>query len=87
MKYFFWLLTFPLVILADNIKPILWFKIPKFKVNNTINDFVNSREITDCFEYQENVDRLYLKCLIKGKITNINIHIDNEDYHDDSVYI
>lgn len=87
MKYFFWLLTLPLIILADNIKPILWFKIPKFQVNNTINDFVNAREIMDCFEYQENVDSLYLKCLIKGKITNINIHISDEDYHDDSVYI
>jgi hypothetical protein len=83
MKYFFWLLTVPLVILADNIKPILWFKIPKFQVNNTINDFVNAREITDCFEYQENVDSLYLKCLIKGKIININIHISDED----SIYI
>jgi hypothetical protein len=60
-----------------------WHRIPQDKVDKRVSHFLNTNNINNCFEYEENDYNLHLKCLINDKITNINIIIEDEE----SIYI
>ena len=62
---------------------LIWDRIPKYKVDKRILNFIDVNEINNCFQYEENNYNLHLKCLINDKITNIKIVIEDEE----SVYI
>lgn len=69
------LLSFMLVF-SNSTKPRIWRRIPKYVVDQRVMRFLNSNQITNCFEYRETQTNLLLKCWRNNKLTDISIEIN-----------
>ena len=67
------LFCFPLTI-ADN-RPRVWDRIPKFFVDQRVQNFINQHQITNCFGFIEDENYLRLKCWKNNKLTDVDIKI------------
>ena len=67
-------------------KPRLWTRIPPFFVRERVNYFLDSNQITNCFEFRESPTNLLLKCWRNNKLVDINIDI-SESYKKQHVYL
>lgn len=56
----------------------IWNSVPKNYVGDHVKNFINDKNITNCFEFVENDDYLKLKCWRYNKIINVNIIINND---------
>ena len=53
--------------------PVVWDRIPQFKVNDRVTSFLNKQSINNCYEYEENSNNLHLKCWIDNELVNVDI--------------
>ena len=56
----------------------IWTRIPKFYVDDRVNNFLNQKRINNCYEFQETPTMLLLKCWRDNKLTNVQIEIKEE---------
>ena len=75
MKFllFLFLLCFSFT-MADN-RPRVWDRIPKFFVDQRVQNFINQHQITNCFEFLEDENYLRLRCWKDNKLTDVDIKI------------
>ena len=59
--------------------PIVWERIPRFEVKTRVVSFLQTNDIANCFEYEEDNEHLYLKCWSDNKLLNVEINIDKRD--------
>ena len=67
-------------------KPRIWTRIPPFFVRERVNYFLDSNQITNCFEFRESPTNLLLKCWRNNKLVDINIDI-SETYKKQQLYV
>ena len=67
-------------------QPIIWKRIPRFEVKTRVVSFLRNNNIVNCFEFEENYERLYLKCLNNNRLFNVEINIDKST-KENSIYI
>ena len=71
---------------ANASKPRVWSRIPPFFVRERVNYFLDSNQITNCFEFRESPTNLLLKCWRNNKLVDINIDI-SDNYKKQQVYL
>ncbi len=83
------IVLFVIFICVSAHKNLIWYKIPMFYVSDYVVNFINSRQINNCFYKFENEDTLLLKCWKNNNIVNVQINIKNDkrSKNYDSVYI
>ena len=54
----------------------IWTRIPKHRVDNRVNRFLNEHRLVNCYEFLETPTTLTLKCWKDNKLTNVRIDID-----------
>ena len=59
--------------------PVVWDRIPQFKVNDRVTSFLNKQGINNCYEYEEDKKNLHLKCWVDNILVNVDINIYNND--------
>jgi len=59
--------------------PVIWNRIIEFPVNIRVSQFLNDKGINNCFEYEEDIDNLHLKCWTDNELINVDIKIYNND--------
>jgi len=64
--------------------PVVWDRIPQFKVNDRVNSFLNKQGINNCYEYEESQNNLHLKCWIDNELVNVDISMYKNE---ESLYI
>ena len=64
-----------LLILFLPIYSTMWFRIPKFEVENYMSNFLNSNQINNCF-YNFEKDTIFLKCLRNIELIDIKIFLN-----------
>ena len=79
MKVLLLFLFYCSTVLAYHGTPVIWDRVPQFKVNNRVTSFLNKQGINNCYEYEENRDNLYLKCWVDNELINVDININNND--------
>jgi hypothetical protein len=57
---------------------LIWTRIPKFYVDESVIQFINSNRIVDCFSKLENENRLLLKCWRNNKLVDVEINIEEK---------
>jgi hypothetical protein len=55
----------------------VWERIPEYKVENAIYNFLNTHDINNCYKFQENEYTLLLKCWRQNKLIQANFQIGN----------
>tara|TARA_Y100000591_G_C21811283_1_gene688057 strand:+ start:63 stop:329 length:267 start_codon:yes stop_codon:yes gene_type:complete len=61
--------------IANAYNQYIWFKIPKFYVRDYVNDFLDHRQINNCFYKYKDEDSLLLKCWRNNKLVDVEINI------------
>ena len=56
---------------------LVWLRIPKFYVRESVNSFLDNRQINDCFYKLDDEDTLLLKCWRNNKLVDVEITIRN----------
>jgi len=56
---------------------VVWLRIPKFYVTDSVNSFLDNRQINDCFYKMDDEDTLLLKCWRNNKLVDVEITIKN----------
>ena len=59
---------------ADN---LIWYRIPKFYVSDSVNNFLDNHKINNCFYKFEDEDTFLLKCWRNNKLVDVEINIQN----------
>ena len=67
-------------------QPVIWNRIPQFEIKSRVVSFLRNNDIVNCFEFEESIEHLYLKCLSDNKLFNVEINI-NKKRRSNSVYI
>jgi hypothetical protein len=57
----------------------LWRRIPIDRTKERVVNFIKDRQLTNCFEYIENADKLLLKCWVENKLVDVDISIITTD--------
>ena len=57
--------------MADN-RPRVWNRIPKFFVDQRVQNFINQHQITNCFGFVEDENYLRLKCWKDNILTDVD---------------
>ena len=65
--------SFPFTIADD--RPRVWNRIPKYFVDQRVQNFINQHQITNCFGFVEDENYLRLKCWKNNKLTDVDIKI------------
>ena len=56
---------------------LIWYRIPQFYVADSVNNFLNNREINNCYYKFEDEDTFLLKCWRNNKLVDVKISIQN----------
>lgn len=56
---------------------LIWYRIPQFYVAESVNNFLNNREINNCYYKFEDEDTFLLKCWRNNKLVDVKISIQN----------
>jgi hypothetical protein len=56
---------------------LIWVRIPKFYVRESVNNFLDNRQINDCFYKFDDDDTLLLKCWRNNKLVDVEITVKN----------
>jgi hypothetical protein len=56
-------------------QPRMWTRIPKFLVDDRVQNFLNQHRINNCYEFQESDTNLLLKCWKDEQLTDVSIQI------------
>ena len=54
---------------------LIWARIPKFYVDDSVNNFLNHRQIINCYYKFEDDDTFLLKCWRNNKLVDVEISI------------
>lgn len=55
--------------------PRVWERIPKYFVDNQVQNFLNENRITNCYNYLESPTNLLLKCWRDNSLVDVSIDI------------
>ncbi len=61
---------------SDN-RARLWERIPEYKVENAIYQFLNTHDMHNCYKFIENEYTLLLKCWRHNELVEANFQIGN----------
>ena len=65
----------------------LYYRIPKYTVNEFVTNFLNDHQLNNCFQHISNKRQLFLKCWVNNQLQTVNIEIDSyyeiEEKYDD----
>ena len=53
----------------------LWNKVPKYHVYDSIDSFLNTHQIYDCFYFVEQPTQLRFKCLRENKLIDVSLEL------------
>ena len=56
---------------------LIWYRIPQFYVADSVNNFLNNRQINNCYYKFEDEDTFLLKCWKNNKLVDVKISIQN----------
>ena len=56
---------------------LIWYRIPQFYVADSVNNFLNNREINNCYYKFEDEDTFLLKCWRNNNLVDVKISIQN----------
>jgi hypothetical protein len=56
-------------------QPRMWARIPKYLVDDRVQNFLNQHRINNCYEFQESDTNLLLKCWKDEQLTDVSIQI------------
>lgn len=59
---------------------LIWYRIPQFYVADSVNNFLNNREINNCYYKFEDEDTFLLKCWKNNKLVDVEISIKNKQH-------
>ncbi len=71
------LLLFLMFICCKANENLIWYRIPEFYVADSVNNFLNNREINNCYYKFEDEDTFLLKCWRNNKLVDVKISIQN----------
>ena len=82
-----------LLLLLYNCHSQVYYRIPKYTVNEFVTNFLNGHNLNNCFQHTSNKRQLFLKCWVNNELQTVNIEIDSyyeieekeEKYEDYSV--
>ena len=57
---------------------LIWYRIPKYYVSDSVNNFLKNHQINNCFYKLEDEDTLLLKCMRNNKLVDVEISIQNK---------
>ena len=63
-------------------KSRLWHRVPKYQVNNAIEDFLDNHDMNNCFYFVENEKELRFKCLRDNKLVEMLLKINDNPKKD-----
>ena len=71
------ILLFLLSVCCKANENLIWYRIPQFYVADSVNNFLNNREINNCYYKFEDEDTFLLKCWRNNKLVDVKISIQN----------
>lgn len=71
------LILFCMFLCSKAYENLIWVRIPKFYVRESVNHFLDNRQINDCFYKFDDKDTLLLKCWRNNKLVDVEITIKN----------
>ena len=71
------LILFCMFVCSKAYENLIWARIPKFYVRESVNRFLDNRQINDCFYKYDGEDTLLLKCWRNNKLVDVEITINN----------
>lgn len=74
------ILLFLLSVCCKANENLIWYRIPQFYVADSVNNFLNNREINNCYYKFENEDTFLLKCWKNNKLVDVEIYIKNKKH-------
>ncbi len=71
------LILFYMFVSSKAYENLIWVRIPKFYVRESVNNFLDNRQINDCFYKFDDDDTLLLKCWRNNKLVDVEITVKN----------
>ena len=71
------ILVFLMFVCCKANENLIWYRIPQFYVADSVNNFLNNREINNCYYKFEDEDTFLLKCWRNNKLVDVKISIQN----------
>jgi len=59
---------------------LIWYRIPQFYVADSVNNFLNNRQINNCYYKFQDEDTFLLKCWKNNKLVDVEIYIKNKKH-------